>query len=280
MTRVFAILQLCLAFSLILWVLAEPFTGDYFATRSSLLLFQTATGQGNGFLPADKLERHAKRFTELPSNQQRSILAAYARLEQHAQKSFSSKIAQAFKELLIDLPPFTQAWLLFSIAIAILILRRNENVTSAVWLLPIIALCYSIDNFKYGIEARPSVDEALLPTEAHLVSHYLGLPLDGSLSQQREALTTAWQRYLIKEWAHEKPSADPERFKQQVEDGEHALTVARIERRLTVSTESSVAERNPWPLLLLYVLWNCCFAIVVSRSGIRRRGCVQQNPHP
>ena len=38
--RVFVILHLCLAFSLICWVLAGPFMGEYFRYKSQLLMYE------------------------------------------------------------------------------------------------------------------------------------------------------------------------------------------------------------------------------------------------
>lgn len=257
--RICAIIQLCLAFSLILWVMAEPFTGEYFTTRSSLLLFQTATGKGDRFVPADKLARHAKRFDTLDVNQQRRVLDGYRKLEGYASRPFFAKFVDSWKALLLDLSPFTQAWIFFSIVIALLLLLRISGAAAAVWLLPAITLCYVVDNQMDGVTPPALTDEALLPSEQELVTQF---PAD--------SLVASWQQYLIRSWAREVPSTDPQRYLEQVESGEHALTVARVERWMeqnpVLGAKPVRPTRKPWPLLALFIVWNFTFAACVNRN--------------
>lgn len=252
--RVLAIVQLCLAFSLMLWVLAEPFTGEYFATRSSLLLFQTATGKGDKFVAADKLQRHAERFAQLSPERQETLLKGYRDLEKQTQRSFASKAQDSAKALLLDLPPFAQAWLVFSVAIAILLLLSVEGAAKAAWLLPIITLCYVVDDRMHYVAPPPSADERILPNEEYLTQHY------GS------NLLQSWQRYLVVEWAGEEPREDAQTFALQVEAGEHALTVARIEAWLNQPHTKKEPSNSqiPFPLLALYLLWNFTFALLIQ----------------
>ena len=266
MKRVLAIIQLCFAFTLILWVLAKPFTSDYFTTRSELLLFQTAMGKGNAFIPIDKLQRHADRFAKVDANHQQRIIEAYQRLERKIQTPFFTKLEQSCRGLLLDLPPFTQAWLLFSVVIAIMLLRASEGASHAAWLLPVITLCCAVDNIHRPV-LPPSIDEVLLPSEQLLLMGRESEPW----GEHRAALTQGWQRYLIEVWAGQIPSIDPEIFNLQVEAGEHALTMARIEKRLDApppAIDPSV-EQTPWPFILLYLIWNSGFAVLVNNPRER-----------
>lgn len=264
MIKACAIIQLCLAFSCIIWVWAQPFTGDYFTTRSALLLFQTATGQGNSFISPEKLKRHAVRFAKLEPKRRQQLLEAYTELERRAQRPALTKLGESFKALLIDLPPFTQAWLLFSITIAILLLRGVEGAVAASWLLPVITLCCVFDNPRFS--AIASVDEVQLPSEEVFLKQYLEEPLGSSLAEQKAGWTRAWQRYLIEVWADETPSSDPEEWAMQVESGEYALTVARIEKGGGGVIAISPSKQITWPLLWLYLFWNTLFAMLVNRS--------------
>lgn len=260
--RICAIIQLCLAFSLILWVVAEPFTGEHFTTRSSLLLFQTATGKGDRFVPADKLARHAKRFDMLDASQQRRILEGYRNLEEYASRPFLSKLVDSGKALFLHLSPFTQAWIFFSIVIALLLLLHISGAAAAAWLLPVITLFYVIDNQMHGVTPPTLADEALLPSEHELIAQY-----------PAESLVASWQQYLIRSWAREAPSDDPQLFLEQVELGEHALTVARVERWMEqnhgLRDRPVRPTRKPWPLLAMFIAWNLTFAIGVNREPKR-----------
>lgn len=267
-TRLFAILQLCLVFSLILWVLAQPFTVEYFNTHSSLLMYQTATGRGDRFVAADKLARHAERFSRLDPARQQNILTAYDRLEKKAQRPFVTKLGDAFAGLLLDLPAFTQAWIFFSIAICLLLLLGFEGAANAAWLLPVITLCYAIDNQSNGVKPITSRDVLLLPSEAYLFARY------GDKKSPRQTLKDSWELYLIYEWAKEAPALEPKDFQLQVEAGEHALTVARVEDRLAhskTSPPSKVKQATKKPMLLVWLFcgWNL---MVASRAQKAKRG--------
>jgi hypothetical protein len=243
--RLFAILQLCFAFSLILWVLAQPFTVEHFNTHSSLLLYQTATGKGDRFVSADKLARHAQRFAQLEPVRQERILNAYADLEKRAQRPFLSSVGDALSALLWDLPAFALAWILFSVVISVLLLLDVEGATQAVWLLPLITFCYAIDNQMNGRMPQESPDAHVLPTEDYLTSRY------------GQDLKQAWELYLMREWAKSTPP--------QIEDGEHALTVARVEQRLAhpEAPQRQGATKKPLLLLSLFCVWNLLVAIKI-----------------
>lgn len=246
MRRVLAIVQLCLAFSLTLWVLAGPFTGDYFATRSSLLYFQMVTGHGHPSLSADALTRHAVRFSQLDPTRQQTILNAYRQLEKQIERSFLQKIGEAFRHLFFELSLFTQGWIFFSILLPLLLLYRVEGVESALWILPLLTLCFAIEA---RLSSRSSSDQELLPTESALL-------------QNRELdLKEAWKQYLIREWANETPSLDPKTYAEQVEAGEHAFVLTRLENQLNTPSTSKNRPEQPLPLLALYLLWNLYFAL-------------------
>lgn len=263
--RLAAIAQLCLAFSLILWILGQPFVGDHFSTRSTLLFFQAVTGTGTGPLPADKLARHAQRFAQLDPVRQQTILTAYATLEQHAQRSFLAKTREALLGLAVTSPLFLRSWLILAIALSVMLLRGRPGASIAAWLLPIVALCYAMDNRLTGVQPLLSPDHLLLPTEKQLAERY-GALLGLTIEEQRAGLTRAWQQYLISEWAHQIPSADPIAFREQVETGEHALTLKRLEARLPLIAQPPLHTVTSWLVLALFCIWNLCFAIAVQKG--------------
>ena len=64
--RLMAIGQLCIALSLMLWYMTQPFMGEYFALRSRMLLYEYVMGTSdisktkNG--QEEKFERRRERF--------------------------------------------------------------------------------------------------------------------------------------------------------------------------------------------------------------------------
>lgn len=264
--KILVILQLCLVFSVLMWTLAGPFSAEYFATQSSRLMHKAVIGDGAG---DGKQERLAQRFAALPQEQQQGILDSYDRLQKRSEKGFWVRSGEAMSALLIYLPPFTQAWIFFSLVICIMLLLRIEGAVMAAWLLPLIALAYGVDNRLSGDQRGHAYDGDLFPSEQYLVDRYLGKPLNGSMEEQHQQLTLGWRRYLAAEWAHEQPSEDPDTLIAQAEEGEYAFDVARLQRHIAADHEAQVSQvhvQKPIPLLIAYMLWNLFFAYSINRK--------------
>ncbi len=268
-TRVMAILQLCLAFCLLMWVLAGPFMAEYFSYRSSLLLYEAVMGRDATKATNDKDLRNAERFAALPQHRRLRVARAYDNLEASGEKTFAAKSIEALEAIFVDLPMFTQAWMLLSIVIGILLLKRRDGARAAAWILPLLALAYSADNIYRGTRDAGAPDAALFPSEQHLVTQYLEEPLSKEVAQQRDQLMGAWHRYLVTEWAKEPIASNTEVFVAQVQRGEHSFHVARLEKRLDAQEQpgSHRFPRQSRSILFLYVLWNIFFAYMVNRRG-------------
>lgn len=280
--RVVAILQLCLAFTVIIASCCYPFLGELFAHKSNTLLYENV--MGNSVL-ADKLGKHApayrellkrnsERFIALPESQRNPIIQQYDQLQAKSDKTFLSKIRDSFMILAKGLPAFERAWIFFAIVIPLLLLLRIEGAAKAAWLLPIIVVLYAADNYLYGASSKESADANLFPTEQVIVAEYLKEPLSSSILEQQQELTRGWELYLVSQWAREQPSTEASVFEQQVERGQFAFNLARIK---AIAKESAASKMNPIPLkqkeplivLLLYVLWNFFFAWWVNRNPLQ-----------
>ena len=269
--RVFVILHLCLAFSLICWVLAGPFMGEYFRYKSQLLMYEAVIGDADAPMGSRDAE-NAQRFARLSEAQRLEIAAGYEALEDKGQVSFWRKLGLSFWELAFGMPPFTQAWLFFSLTICLLLLFRIEGAARAAYLLPVIALALMVDTYL-STPPSPHPSTRLFPSEDYLIDKYGGGSLDRSLSVQKDQLFAAWQNYLITEWADTTPSSDPAIFKKQLLDGEHAFNIAQLATLKQPVPEQS--SRKPFLLLLVYLLWNGAFAFVVNRRpGVSAVKCV------
>lgn len=239
--RIMAIIQLCLAFSLLLWLLGKPFFGEYFSLRSRMLPYEYVMGT-------------SKHFEHLPTQERELIEADYRQLKAHAQRPASTKIEAGLRNLIQQVPPFEQAWIFFSIWIAIALLLNKEGARIAVWLLPVIVLAYAFDNQRSGKVLRDP-DHHLFPSEQLITEKYLQEPLSPDLRKQRKQLEQGWQRYLIAYWSKGGSLAD----------AEFNFTLARLKefqgQPMAEWLYNFHEKQNPW-VLLLYFAWNLLFAWV------------------
>lgn len=263
--RVVTIIQLCLAFSLLLWQASQPFMGDLFHIRSKMLLYQDAMGIGTNNLdaPNDRLERNAERFAGLPEKTRVKITENYASLQAQLNSSLSQKIERLLQLFAHGISSFELAWIFFSIVISILILKRIEGARQAAWILPALTILFLLDNQMRGTRVVHPENQ-LFPSEQEIVQNYLQEPLSTDIFKQREQLLEGWNLYLIKEWMHESPDPDSISFQQQAEGGEFLFNI----HRLTVMKPNSLQffpQKTALGLLCLYVGWNLFYAWFVIK---------------
>lgn len=264
--RVAAIVQLCLAFTLLAWQGSLPFMGELFATKSRLLVYQHVLGK--------KLESHAERFAALPERTREKILRDYDILQRQLDTPLLTKIQRALKGLW-DLPILEKAWIAFAVLIPILLLKRVEGSHQIVWILPLLTLAYAIENHWQGLPVSPTAEQRLFPSEAVILQDYVGEPLKPSISEQQKQLLQGWENYLVREWAREAPAEDPQHFRQQVERGDFAFNLARLDA-IKNQRASRTRKQEPISLLALYLFWNLSFALIVHKTLKQELKCQQQ----
>jgi hypothetical protein len=274
--RVLAILQLCIAFTILIASASHPFIGELFAQKSQTLLYHNV--MGNNVLSEkignanpkyrELLKMNAIRFEKLPESQKTNIIEQYDALQAKSEKPFLTKLWHSIKILILDLPAFERAWLVLTVIISIMLLKRVEGSAKAAWLLPIVALLYALNNYAYGEKQLPTADSKLFPSEQIIVQEYLKEPLSQNILEQQPQLLKGWNNYLIKNWAHQIPSEDLDAFSKQAEEGEYAFNVARLEAIANQPRQdrSVFHQRESVLLLALYVLWNLYFAWRVNKS--------------
>jgi len=269
--RVCAIIQLCLAFTIILWHMAQPFSGELFGVKSNLLLYQDVMGIPSHDNPTEeklsRLKHNHERFQALPSIQKQEIATGYQAVQKELQRTFLDKFIQSWHVLAFEIPAFEQAWLFFSVIISILLLKRVEGAAFAVWLLPLLTALYAFDSRWEGVSSSHS-EAHLYPTELILVTEYLDKPLSDNIFEQKDELQKAWQLYLIKDWAKQEPADDPTEQKLQAEQGEFAFNIMRIEWRSHNKPDNHPGKTPYEPLwvLTLYLFWNTYFAYTAWRN--------------
>lgn len=251
--RVMAIIQLCLAFTLICWNLATPFMGEHFILQRKMKLVETVLGD-------------AERFTRLPFEVQNELLRFNHFL--HESSSFLGKIERAFWQLLVALPPFELAWIVFAIVIGVMVLKKRSGARQAAWLLPLLAMVHLCDNLYFGVERPLTAEARLYPSEQHLIGTYVSNPLSADIREQHRQLKEAWERYIVAEWVQEEPAIDKEKFNEQVRDGEYRFTVARVQalgHEKQYAIQKPLLIREPLFFLLAYLIWNGLFAYVATK---------------
>ncbi len=256
--RVLSIIQLCLVFTYIAWVGGYPFLGEVYEIKVAKLKYESVLMDSQ--------------YEGLSEEKKASIMEGYNDLQGKAAVPFMSKIGTSLRILFFDLPLFSRVWVLLSILLPLFILLRVEGAIQCIWLLPIVVTFGFLGSL--GEKTLKGEEERLFPTEKELVALYRGKPLEGSILQQKEQLQMAWERYLVKVWKQEEPSADVGVFEKQKAEGLFLFNVARIEafHRDEVRSGYRGKHMSGAGLWLLYLVWNLLWAGGIAFAKRERRG--------
>ncbi|MBA3816610.1 MAG: hypothetical protein H0X29_08855 [Parachlamydiaceae bacterium] len=280
--RVCAIIQLCLAFALILWNISQPFMGELFTYKSQMLIYQDVMGIHNPADSVEKLarkERNSQRLEALAIREKIQLTKYYEELLQLSQRTFIQKATRSIHILVFEIPFYEQLWLLLSCVLPILLLKKIEGATQAIWLLPLLTCIYACDNQRYGLQKTLSAEARLFPTEQVLMNDYLKQPLSLVLMEQKEQLLSAWNLYLAREWSPlfsmRNSMTDPAvntlsnsvvngaDFDELVEQGEFAFNIARINslpHPKEILKGKTRYNQEGLMILAIYLFWNFFFA--------------------
>ncbi len=268
--RVMAILQLCLAFTVLIWQASTPFMGELFDLKSKLLVYQYVMGTKNS--------SYSELFAHLPEKKKNEIFRNYQNLQLHYERPLTAKLLSSLEKILFGFSPLKFLWVIFSILIPILLLKKVEGAASAVWLIPLATLFFIGNNRWHGLPSSPSEESALFPSEELIITHYLKHPLSPNIIEQEQQLKQGWEHYLIKEWAQEIPSSNEAEFNLQKSKGDFAFNLARL-KFLKPEPSKKVSSREtqePYAILALYLFWNFYFALAVNlamRQQVDKDAC-------
>jgi hypothetical protein len=274
--RLGAILQLCIAFSLLLWYLFQPFMGEYFELRSRLLIYEYAMGTNELIAhrteQAAALKEHKTRFAQLPKKEKEWILSDYRHIQHYAQRPAWQKVKDGLWTVLFEIPPFEMAWIVFSITIAILLLLQIEGSRQAVWLIPLIAAAYIADNQLSSPPFYQSADLVLFPSEESLISQFIEKPIALNPLFQKAQLEKGWANYLAQSWSQTGDALE----------GEFNFTIARLGKLHNEPISKWARLHNQRVGLLsalLFLCWSLCFAWIsfLPTERMRRKYPCMQN---
>lgn len=259
--RVLSIIQLCLGFTALLYVLSTPFMGEHFTLKSKGLIYDYVIN--NSY------------FEDLPLAKKEQVLNDYSSLKKAASLSFIENLRNSFDLLFFKIPIYERIWILFALIIPILLLKKVEGAKEAAWIFPLIALAFLINN--HNSYPTPSHKKQLFPKEEVLIDRYLKKSISNlTIGEQQKELTKAWQFYLVEEYAKEDRSEDPIIFKAQVAKGEFAFNLSRLGN----SKKASGHQKQPLFLLIVYLVWNLFFAIGASKHRCKTRPLLKNPQAP
>lgn len=258
--KVAAILQLCIAFTLLLWFLLTPFLLPYYEARSDLLLIEASQGETKELELIDPVfatslkERRSLQnslFKNLSLPEKRSVLALDHEKRVLLKETFLEKSQRALL-FLMKAPFISYLFLFLSIMTPIALLLLKPIGRAA--LLPLLITTFFFTLFHYNlIDSKKS---ALIPSEKELIDH----PLKGSYIEQKNALEIAFQDYLIKNYLNETPSESAKIREAQLAKSEFFFLQKRVK-------ELSKEVKNPFwsgfsPLTHIFLLiWELFFTL-------------------
>jgi hypothetical protein len=238
--RIACILQLCVAFSVLLWILGAPFTEALYENKKTLTELEWITIE------------HSEMFKNLPQERQEQIIAIQQRAQQGLQETFRQKIVKSVEGLFLGIPVSKIIWLILALILPIMVMKQVEGSREVFWLLPILAIVYTWQMLPLQIPT------SIYPTESYLESKYMSAPLSGSIDMQKNNLELAWKAYIVAEWSKAPAYAtNAEKFA----DGLYHFIV----QKTLVEHGQPEPKPGPWTLMS-YIAWNFLAAWAVSRK--------------
>lgn len=213
------------------------------------------------------------RFNDLPTNYQMTILRYLDDINDKLKQSFGKKLVRSVHILAFEISPIEQMWIVISLLVPLLFLMNAVQARQMAYLLPLIAICYALDNNWNGYR-EINQEATLFPTEESIKTRYLKKPLSSTISLQQTELKLGWHDYLIDQWANETPATDPLERQQQIEKGQYRFQVARVLAQASQPPHLEMyafRRKQSLAVLLIYVFWNIFFSWFVNKPRNTKR---------
>ncbi|WP_098038580.1 hypothetical protein [Estrella lausannensis] len=276
--RFLSIIQLCIGFTLLLWMLLSPTLGKTYDDKKKLLLIESALGdtQGAAFkLANDKekqiLERNQILSLSLTSDEKETLTALKrALVERQEQRTLGTLFHETATAFFAN--PYTLLYVLFSITVPLMILLRKQAAAGALLFLPLTAALFAYDNLLFSPVKQKTEEERLFPEESDLKETFLEVMGGESTSF---SLPLALDLWMIQKHLNVAPSSDPEIFSLQKEEANYRFLTLRALSQKNYLLSVKPVERMDKATLSLYFFWNVFFAVTCYRL-IRKKSPVIQ----
>lgn len=266
--RVLIILHLCLAFSILLYLIGFPFLGAHFSLRSDLLVVESALGKSTllqkidpakADLSLQSLSYKRDYLKELNEIDRKSLLDAEALIHEQMGYSAGERLG-TLQRFFASIPLSLWAWIFLSVFFSVKMLKELPLPPLRIWILPLLAFIYCIENYERG---RLSPLESLIPPEPTLALKVEGRNDHESwLQNEQSKVKEAWSRFLLSQYgkSEDHPAAKREAL------AEMRFQMAWI-KKMNPNRFILLQERHALLTLLLFLFWNLYFAFKTSRSG-------------
>lgn len=240
--RTACILHLCIAFSVLFWILGAPFTEALYLNKKASKELEWLTIE------------HEELYNTLPQSDQKLISSFQKKISLESNESFQRKMAKSVESFFLGMPVSKLLWLFLSILLPVLVMKQIDGARESFWLLPLLTAVYAWQMMP--IQSTPSI----YPTETYLEKKYLKGPLSGSIEEQRDMLELAWKSYIIEEWTQApKDSSDGEKFA----NGMYHF----IAQKTLLEMNQPPQKPGPWTLGA-YLMWNLSAAFCIFFSKV------------
>jgi hypothetical protein len=241
------IVHLCLAFTYLIWSLLQPPLRDHLFKKAELSLYQN-------------IFERKELFDKLEPNRREMIEEGFQKATHQSKRPYLQTLSETFSAI-------SFVWIVFSIAIGLLLLFHIPGAREAAWILPCCVLFHFFLLWKAPVQFP---QESLFPSEEYVKRNYLPYPSSERFGDQRKELLEAWHRYLISEWAYENPSLNKEIFQLQVDRGLFAFNIKRIENLQKDPSQhlftGFIQSKSSFVQLIVYLAWNIFFAWIVKKK--------------
>lgn len=266
--RLLSIIQLCIGFTLLLWLLLSPTLSKTYEDKKKLLLIESALGdtQGAAFKLASEserriLERNQVLSLSLSMDERDALLDLQRTLiERQDLRTLGTLLFETTQSFFAN--PYTLLYILFSIVVPLLILLKNQAAAASLLFLPLIAALFAYDHLLFTSPKPKTEEERLFPTELELEETYLSLKTE---DREPFSLQLSLDYWLIEKFLAARASSDPAIFSLQKEEAAYRfLTLRALSQKSAIHSEKP-EERMDKATLALYFFWNVFFAVSCYR---------------
>lgn len=246
--RILCILQLCLSFSLLFWILGKPFIEELFTLKRYSLMYENLIDREEyQFLIPSKKNILQEKYIEIKNSFENRALI------EKIKKVIAIFFTESFFKLL---------WTICTIMISIMLLKKHPQSLKIVWILPCLTIFFLLENLFILKKNELSFEERLFPDENFLINNYLKKPLSINIIDQREELERAFRIYLKENWSMDDLFSNKESFP------DFSFNIARFEafNQDIINKLSLGKSKENLFFIIICLLWNFYFAIVCYKN--------------
>lgn len=187
--------------------LGRPFLGEYFSTRSRLLLYEYVLAIPSSQFTVEQIALREQASQELSAEVRSQLKADYLDLLHYGERPILQKLGEGIWFICTNVPFIESFWIASSLFLGIALLKGRSFAAPAAWFLPCLVLT-EMWLFPPHVDRRT---DPFFPTESWLLSHYAQHSPSSSFAGQYQVIQDAWEEFLLQEWSLAPAFAERER---------------------------------------------------------------------